>query len=214
MKNLFYILSFTTFNLYCQSNINEELDRIQQLYWSDNFNQVIYLSDSLLDLHTMESNDIERILVLKSSSQYYIGDYFGTLQTISKISYVNQNYSLLKKKGDCKLNLKDYYGAIEDYTNSLEVTNKQSLNNVICLDIYLLRAECYFKLNKLELAAKDYTSVIKFPGVTSKYLKQAYFFRGLAYNNLGDKEQACKDFSKSMELGEETAIEAISRYCN
>ncbi len=214
MKYLFYILSFTTFNLYSQSNLNEEIDRIHQLYWSDNFNQVIYLSDSLLNLNILETNDIESLLVFKSSSQYYLGDYFGTLQTISKISYVNQNYSLLKKKGDCKLNLKDYYGAIVDYTNSIEVTNRQSLNNVICLDIYLSRAECYFKLNKLDLAAKDYTSVINFPGVTSKYLREAYFFRGLANNILGNKEQACKDFSKSMELGEETAIEAISKYCN
>jgi Tfp pilus assembly protein PilF len=41
----------------------------------------------------------------------------------------------------------------------------------------------------------------------------AYNLRALAYNKSGDKKNCCKDFSKAIELGSQSAIKNRATFC-
>jgi len=58
-------------------------------------------------------------------------------------------------------------------------------------------------------AIKDYTKTLELdPGNSLAYLN-----RGLAKAELGDKNNACLDFKKALELGNKKAEELISKHC-
>ncbi len=73
------------------------------------------------------------------------------------------------KSGNTKYDLKDYKGAIQDYTKAIELNPKYA---------------------------------------------DAYYNRGIAKIELGQKDNGCLDFSKAGELGHAEAYESIKEYCN
>jgi len=108
----------------------------------------------------------------------------------------------LIKKGNKKLVLKDYKGAIADFTKIIE----QSPD---CADAYLFRAIAYYNLKDLETAMKDIDKSLELQPLYA----EAFDVRGCIKGDKGDKTGACEDWNKSFDLGFNPAAELIEKYC-
>ncbi|HLF52559.1 tetratricopeptide repeat protein [Flavobacterium sp.] len=101
-----------------------------------------------------------------------------------------------------KAELKDYAGAIEDFTKSID-------KNPIDKESYLNRGVLYVELKKYDKAILDYDLVVLF----NPSNPNIYMLRGRAKNLVLDKEGACNDFYKAKQLGAELAEDCIKLYC-
>ncbi len=105
--------------------------------------------------------------------------------------------------GNAKSDLKDYRGAIADYTKAIEI-------NPNFADAYYNRGLAKADLKDYRGAIADYTKAIEIDPNDAK----AYVNRGNAKFELGDKDGACLDWSKAGELGLDEAYDYIKEYCN
>ena len=108
-----------------------------------------------------------------------------------------------KGRGKLKARLYDYQGSIMDFDKALEVDSTYS-------DAYFNRGLAHFNLKDYEASINDFTQVI---GLNAKDF-EAYYARGKAHDAAGKKSNACKDWSKSAELGFFDAYDVIRMKCN
>lgn len=101
-----------------------------------------------------------------------------------------------------KAELKDYQGAIEDYTKSIELNTNYS-------DAFVGRGDSKVELKDYLGAIGDYTKAIE---LNPKY-SDAYYNRGVSKLNLNQKESACLDWIKAEELGDIDAYDLIKLHC-
>ena len=94
--------------------------------------------------------------------------------------------------------------AIADYTQliNLEGNNDKSSS-------YFRRGECKYALNDLIGALPDLDYCVN----NNYALLNSYLLRGMINLDLNNKSQACLDFSKAGESGNENAYYCINRYC-
>jgi tetratricopeptide (TPR) repeat protein len=108
------------------------------------------------------------------------------------------------KNGLSKYDLKDFVGALSDFSIAIEILPDFA-------EAYYLRGLLYGKeLHKYTKAIKDFTKAIK---VKTDYA-EAYFNRGVTYRILDDVKKSCADWKKAKELGFEDADKLIEKYCN
>jgi tetratricopeptide (TPR) repeat protein len=108
-----------------------------------------------------------------------------------------------KGRGKLKARLYDYQGSIMDFDKALEVDSTYS-------DAYFNRGLAHFNLKDYEASINDFTQVI---GLNAKDF-EAYYARGKAHDAAGKTSNACKDWSKSAELGFFDAYDVIKMKCN
>jgi len=100
-----------------------------------------------------------------------------------------KDYRVFLSRGDLKMELKDYPGAVADYKSVIELTEFKK--------VYQSLALAYLKMNDIinsEKAMKRYIEIDSFSSVV-------YYNRGLFYlRELKNKELADKDFRKSLLL--------------
>ena len=136
--------------------------------------------------------------------------------------YLENDFSFYGR-GSAKLELNDYYGAINDFTEAIKINP----DFVIC---YLERGEARYNINDYQGAIADYTSIIKIiPEFENAYGQRGsikydiedyqgsiedftnaieidpsilfnYFYRGLAKSSIGDYEGSISDFTKAIQL--------------
>jgi len=130
-------------------------------------------------------------------------------------------YHKLESEGNQAKREKDWKKAIKLYTKAIELVSNEP-------SIYILRGQSKSKLTDYRGAIEDYTKAIEiaesaFSGQTKLFLGetismeffgQFYWHRGLAKYQLGDQDGACRDFSKSGQLGFEKAYDSIQELCN
>ena len=76
-------------------------------------------------------------------------------------------------------------------------------------EAYLNRGNLYMKMEQYDKALRDYnTAIFYYP----KY-SVAYYNRGIANYNIGKKDEACLDISKSRDLGYEKARDTLGKMC-
>lgn len=127
-------------------------------------------------------------------------------------------------KGIAKANLKDYLGAVEEYTKALNVNpyniyafyNRanakfnlknyhgaiEDYNKVVEINPTLFNNECYFYRAKAKYNLKDYIGAIQdYTKVLESDPKnaEAYYFRGWSKSMLNDNRGAIVDFDKAIE---------------
>ena len=96
----------------------------------------------------------------------------------------------------------DYYGAISDYTKSIELNPDANT--------YYNRGISKRKLKDYNGAIADHTKVIELnPNYTD-----AYFSRGLSKSDLKDLTGACADWKKAASLGYTNSAEWVANQCN
>jgi len=100
----------------------------------------------------------------------------------------------LNTSGNTKKNLKDYYGAIKDYSRAIRL-------NPDYTNAYFNRGIANYNLKDYKGAIEDYNIVIEFkPDFAS-----AFNNRGLAKANLKDYKGAIEDYSRAIELNPDYA---------
>ena len=139
-------------------------------------------------------------------------------------------------RAEAKSILKDYKGAIDDYTEAIKIVsndylfyeraiNKKKLQdyggaildytkyiemNPSSVEAYISRGDAKYNIYNYKGAIADYTKAISLDPKNA----EAYLWRGHAKIQIKDKIGACKDFSKAGELGEVDAYKAINANCN
>jgi tetratricopeptide (TPR) repeat protein len=96
-------------------------------------------------------------------------------------------------EGRYKYDLKDFTGAIDDFTKAISLDSNSD-------SAYYYRAISRFELGDNEAAVEDYTSAISFGKMYSKasYVYQA---RGVSKQILGDYRGSIADFTAAISLG-------------
>ena len=133
---------------------------------------------------------------------------------------------LYRNNGDCKMNLRDFEGAILDYRKGLSWNINQL---IIGSEIYNGIGVCQIKLKNYQAALVSlnislkmnnerntiYTGKDPKTGLTLKYPEMAYtyYLLGIAKFSLNQRRSACRDWGKSGELGDERGYEAIQEHC-
>lgn len=113
----------------------------------------------------------------------------------------------------------DLKNGLVNKTNILKIQNKTdealqfyttSINKKINVEFFLLeRAQIYYNKADYEKCKKDLTSAISLNGKNA----QAIFVRGVCNQNLGNKDEACKDYSKASTLGHQQAKSFYTANC-
>jgi len=135
------------------------------------------------------------------------------------------------------VNIKDYIGAITDFTKAIEIdpvnakayVNRGSVKSFMldhkgaiidfnsAIQINPNEPMPFFNrgcakgiLKDYKGAISDYTKAIE---MNPSWVANLYFNRGLAQIELGQKESGCLDLYKAGELGNKTALVAVIKYC-
>jgi tetratricopeptide (TPR) repeat protein len=125
-----------------------------------------------------------------------IADYTKALKYNSKFVEAYQN------RGVAKLKLNDLKGALADFSKAIELDSMNS-------DSYTGRANVNYKLMNYQATIDDCSYCLMMN--PKDYI--ALNLRGLCYNKIGDKKNCCKDFSKAIELGSQSAIKNRASFC-
>ena len=117
-----------------------------------------------------------------------------------------------RRRGAAKENLRDYMGALSDYSKAVEL-------NPIRSDSYRKRGKLKGILKDYKGAISDFSKAIKchFMPRTYTYIARIYYDRGVMKLKLGNNDEACIDFYKADELGNNSyheAAEAIKEKCD
>lgn len=112
-------------------------------------------------------------------------------------------------RGDCKMMLEDYYGAIMDYNFAIETKDTRLFADNKST-YYLERGRAYTLLKNDQQGMIDVNKAIEI----NKNYAEAYYLRGLLHINVNEIESGCLDLSKAGELGFERAYQYIKEYCH
>jgi tetratricopeptide (TPR) repeat protein len=115
------------------------------------------------------------------------------------------------QRGKCKRNLKDYKGAIADFTKAIEIN---AIGNSI-FKVYVDRGVTKDELKDYKGAIDDYTKALD---IAPKNHSYSYYYRGNSKLKAGDKEGACLDWNKAKKredvMGVKISVsDTISKYC-
>jgi tetratricopeptide (TPR) repeat protein len=140
-------------------------------------------------------------------AKFYLKDNMGAIVDYTKALGINPNdYNTLGRRGWAKFNLQEYKEAIADFTKAIEGGRNDTR-------YYNIRGQAKYYLQDYKGAIVDFNRVIK-SWSGEKYQKsKAFYWRGLAEIDLGQKDSGCLDLSKAANLGYSEANEAIQKYC-
>jgi len=114
------------------------------------------------------------------------------------------NYKAYFVKGRAKFKLKDYVGAAQEFSNSIQF----DLDNKMLEKNYFLRAKTYYELEKYIKTIKDCNSCIKAFNDGFSFGELNYY-KALSKEKLFGTKFAMNDFSKAGEAGFEKAYKEI-----
>ncbi|MCF8426089.1 MAG: tetratricopeptide repeat protein [Bacteroidia bacterium] len=151
-----------------------------------------------------------------------VGEYEYAIVNCTKALNLKNNESTYPKRlivynlrGQCKMKLEDFYGAILDFTECINIpidtTTKYFWENEKHT-FYLDRGLCLANLKDYLAAIKDFDKAIEL-NKRKKKDGRAYYYRGLSHIYLGEKVEGCIDLSKAGELGILKSYEAIKELC-
>ncbi len=106
------------------------------------------------------------------------------------------------KNGNAKHELKDYRGAIADYSKAIQLNPK-------FIKAYYLRGVAKAEMQDYNGAIADFSKIIELNPSDA----DAYFARGIAKIRLKQNESGCIDLHTAGNLGNDKAFTQIKKYC-
>ena len=193
--------------------------------------------DKFIELSDDKANAYRQIALHYQYSFKEINDSENAIKYLTKAINLNpNNVFYIDSRAELRFDLKDYKGAIEDYSKAIELEPLAYY--------YTARGNAKYNLNDFRSSIEDYTNAIKlepkdeslyydrgwskyklkdFKGAIADYTKSillnqnygiSYLGRGYSKIAIKDKAGACKDFIKAGELGVDEAYESINENCN
>lgn len=123
-------------------------------------------------------------------------------------------------RGKCELELENYKNALADFITALNTEDEASKP-----DVYNYIGETKIYLEDYQGAIDELTKCIDMHGGNTIsvqhhqlddgniYLRQAHLLRGIAYHAISNDTDACKDWKRALELGENSVRENIKNFC-
>src|SRR5947209_7652570 len=135
-------------------------------------------------------------------NQFNLGEYQKALKYYTRSIEIRPTYSsAYLERGTTHYKLDDLQAALEDYDSAIKTDNNWEGRGLE--DAYFERGLAYFysarkteDKEKMRAAIADWTETLK---VRSKY-SIAYYNRACAYSELGNSEEAIKDFSQAIDI--------------
>jgi len=153
-------------------------------------------------LTLLAQEDFSR-LVIVANEKASSGDYYGALDDYNKIIIEYPNYSVVYYyRGNVKFRMNNFKEAILDYNRAVSLDSTKE-------EIYFYRGICKMELDDFKGALEDLNSVISLDPLFG----DAYVKRGEVRIELNQKDLACMDFKKGLDLGEDKAKASIQMFC-
>ena len=132
-------------------------------------------------------------------SEYSVSKEYWT--ELIRLDSLNSEY--YSRRGYCYRSIGLYDNALKDYNLAIQITPNAHF-------YFDNRAELQFKLSNWTAAYNDLTQSIALnPNKSAKTFNN----RGIALINLSEREKACQDFEKAMNLGDITGQNNYNKYC-
>lgn len=226
-------------SLFTDNNIPKRLDFLSKAIEEDNHELIIkycYSIKKLLNKENSEKNLIEYIsfvLANSLSKTNKLDDAEKEIQIAYSINPKNESYLL--NYSWIKMDKEEFEKAIEFLNIAISLNPENS-------EGYFYRGICYGKLNIFTKALADFEKSILISPESDSYYNigyvyhrmkdysnaieyfnnaininpiyaSAYVARGNSRIKLGQKELACRDFHRALELGEKRVQENIDEFC-
>jgi len=212
MQKLSLIILITIFAVSCKYDGSKDLFNagVKKMEAStDSVKQQINYKDALNDFNkAIEINPgyvnayLNRAVVKNT-----LGDYNGFLQDCKKVSELDaQNKDLYVLLGRIKYFRHDYNGAIAALNMAITVDAKSAVP-------FFIKAQIEKDQKNNQAALKDFDQTINLTSSNDESLKYYYSGRGSLKLDLNDKNGACADFHKALELGNNNAQFEIDSFC-
>lgn len=120
-----------------------------------------------------------------------------------KKSLTAQNYY---ENGNIKFKSKDYKGAIEDYSNAINLSPE-------CSFCYQLRGFSKGELNDYDGSISDYKKAIELSDGNLDFISPCQLNIGITYCVIGKKEEGCNFLKDSQNNGNKEAQKYIDQFC-
>ena len=139
------------------------------------------------------NTDLVGIYIKRGTNRLKRKDYEGAIADFSEVlDYTFEYAELYNRRAFCYQKLQQYQLAINDLSRIIELTtNPGKIHGV-----YYNRGSCYFSLKELASAIADFSQAIK---IKPDFF-QAYLFRGILYEELGDTKKAEENFNLGKQL--------------
>lgn len=150
------------------------------------------------------------VIMWRAMAKGELKDYYGAISDYDKVIELNSNYPMQYNKIAMVYNNKAYtYVKQKEYSKALPFVEKALELDKSDWHFWDTRGEIYLNLGQYKKALSDLNKAIK---IEKHY--NSYYLRGLTQIKLGNKEKGCRDLSKSGELGNIDAYDAINQNCN
>lgn len=200
-----FILSFSTCfsqtdNLKAQQYYNMAMDKV---FRKDHRAAIADFDQALRnDSNFMEAYENRGV------AKYYLSDYSGALADYSKALELDpDDYNTCVRRGWARFMLKDYSGALADFSRAVDGDPDNP-------EYYNTRGEVKYRLQDYSGSIADFDKVINSWYSGRKAKSEAYFWRGLARVESGDKNGACADLQRSARMGNKKAGEIRNAVCD
>jgi tetratricopeptide (TPR) repeat protein len=154
------------------------------------------------------NNKFLEAYINRSNSKIGLNDFQGAIDDCNKVILIDSSYSAAyNNRGSIyRNNLNDYKSAIKDFTKAIELTNEVAPDPII----FLNRAGAKYELEDFEGAIEDCDKAL----LIDVKLIGGYYVRGRVKLKLGQKESACLDFKKALDLGYIDTDGMVKQNCN
>lgn len=183
-----------------------------ELYWtrsslySDLGKYPLAITDITTFIRLTDKDSVYKLAVAyynRARCKSFLVDHYGALDDLSKADeLLPKSSQILNQIAWEKLLMKNYSEALKDANKAVSYDN----TDYNAIDT---RAEIKLNLKDYKGCLADCEMVLKLNPYPNTYL-----IKGRALFEVGDKENACKSWSKAGELGKTEAYDYISKYCN
>ncbi len=140
-------------------------------------------------------------------TKFYLKDFRGAIDDYNKALEINPNdYNTHGRRGWAEFNVHEYKKAIADFTKAMGGTKNDT-------PYHNIRGQAKYYLRDYKGAIADFNYVIRSWTGEKVQKSGAFYWRGLAKINLGEKDNGCLDLSKAAASGYPDADQAIQKYC-
>ena len=222
-KILILFIAFTCFGLSAQSSA-EAYDQISTLVndgikkfnAKDNYGAIADYSKAIELIQYLNDPGYLASIVYtnRALAKKGIRDFKSAIADLDKALEAfgsDKNTETYMTRGNMKLVLEDYYSAISDFSKVIKIEP----NHIFA---HISRGNAKYILKDYYSAISDFTTVIKLNPSESNTanIANAYSYRGMSKEGLGDNNGACKDYKKGAELGGDfnKKLLSFSTQCN
>ena len=184
------------------------------------YKEAIELLNKAIDI----DNNYIGAYINRGADKSALGDFKGAIEDYNSVLKIDHDNTLaLFNIGNNNKRLNDFKTAIENYNKAFDSKGGQQVYldltpndfvdsnefDVPGCQIHYERGIAYYNIDSLQKAVNDFSASINMNYMTA----ECHCWLGYIYISSGQTDVACKNFRRSMELGDKDAEVELSKYC-